>query len=167
MEGWKPKSLENKSFANIQELFVKAMKRVNTFVDYRTELVEENSKKAEAEIAQEKSSKRAREELEQESSKKHKVEEDTETSELQSLIEIVPDEEEVEIDAIPLATKPPTIVDWNIYKEGKKSYYQIIRADGKPMEDLDLILYGDLKTMFDPHVEDRFWRNQQDYRVLD
>ncbi|GJV27395.1 hypothetical protein Tco_1383843 [Tanacetum coccineum] len=107
------------------------MKRVNTFVDYRTELVEENSKKAEAEIAQEKSSKRAREELEQESSKKHKVKEDTETSELQCLIEIVPDEEEVEIDAIPLATKPPTIVDWNIYKEGKKSYYQIIRADGK------------------------------------
>ncbi|GJZ05339.1 hypothetical protein Tco_0538614, partial [Tanacetum coccineum] len=70
MEGWKPKSLKNKSFANIQELFDKAMKRVNTFVDYRTELVEENPKKAEAEIAQERSSKRAGEELEQESSKK-------------------------------------------------------------------------------------------------
>ncbi|GKE31858.1 gag-pol polyprotein, partial [Tanacetum coccineum] len=53
MEGWKPKSLKNKSFANIQELFDKAMKRVNTFVDNRTELVEESSKKAEAEIAQE------------------------------------------------------------------------------------------------------------------
>ncbi|GKA26806.1 hypothetical protein Tco_0712915 [Tanacetum coccineum] len=48
MEGWKPKSLKNKSFANIQELFDKAMKRVNTFVDYRTELVEESSKKAKA-----------------------------------------------------------------------------------------------------------------------
>ncbi|GKF25677.1 hypothetical protein Tco_0081571 [Tanacetum coccineum] len=53
MKGWKPKSLKNKSFANIQELFDKAMKRVNTFVDYRTELVEESSKKAEAEIAHE------------------------------------------------------------------------------------------------------------------
>ncbi|GJT08501.1 hypothetical protein Tco_0842963 [Tanacetum coccineum] len=31
MEGWKPKDLKNKSFANIQELFDKAMKRVNTF----------------------------------------------------------------------------------------------------------------------------------------
>ncbi|GKB84113.1 hypothetical protein Tco_0956385 [Tanacetum coccineum] len=40
MEGWKPKSLKNKSFANIQELFDKAMKRVNTFVDYRMSLVE-------------------------------------------------------------------------------------------------------------------------------
>ncbi|GKG57570.1 ribonuclease H-like domain-containing protein, partial [Tanacetum coccineum] len=53
MEGWKPKSLKNKSFANIQELFDKAMKRLNTFVNYRTELVEESSKKEEAEIANE------------------------------------------------------------------------------------------------------------------
>ncbi|GJV95634.1 hypothetical protein Tco_1547211 [Tanacetum coccineum] len=52
MKGWNPKSLKSKSFANIQELFDKAMKRVNTFVDYITELVEESSKKAEAEIAQ-------------------------------------------------------------------------------------------------------------------
>ncbi|GJX50163.1 hypothetical protein Tco_0277008 [Tanacetum coccineum] len=111
MEGWQPKSLKNKSFTNIQELFDKAMKRVNTFVDYRTELVEENSKKVEAEIAHERSSKRAFEELQQESIKKQKVDKDKETEELQSLIEIVLDEEEVAIDAIPLATKPPTIVD--------------------------------------------------------
>ncbi|GKA01437.1 hypothetical protein Tco_0674102 [Tanacetum coccineum] len=64
MEGWKPKDLKNKSFANIQELFDKARKRVNTFVDYKTELVEESSKKAEAETTQERSSKRAGEELE-------------------------------------------------------------------------------------------------------
>ncbi|GKB20211.1 RNA-directed DNA polymerase, eukaryota, partial [Tanacetum coccineum] len=36
MAGWKPKDLKNKSFANIQELFDKAFKRVNTFVDFRT-----------------------------------------------------------------------------------------------------------------------------------
>nr|GEU51116.1 hypothetical protein [Tanacetum cinerariifolium] len=46
------------------------------------------------------------------------------------LVKIIPDEEEVEIDAIPLAVKPPSIVDWKIHKEGKKSYYKIIRADG-------------------------------------
>ncbi|GJR18026.1 hypothetical protein Tco_0966553 [Tanacetum coccineum] len=57
-------SLKNKSFANIQELFDKAMKRVNTFVYYRTELVEESSKKAEVEIAHGSSLKRAGEELE-------------------------------------------------------------------------------------------------------
>ncbi|GKA70990.1 hypothetical protein Tco_0777129 [Tanacetum coccineum] len=35
------------------------------------------------------------------------------------------------------------------------------------VEDLDLVLYGDLKTMFDPHVEDQVWKNQSDYRVLE
>ncbi|GJZ77349.1 hypothetical protein Tco_0642021 [Tanacetum coccineum] len=41
MAGWKPKDLKTKSFANVQELFDKAMKRVNTFVDMDTELVGE------------------------------------------------------------------------------------------------------------------------------
>ncbi|GKC55250.1 hypothetical protein Tco_1077995 [Tanacetum coccineum] len=36
----------------------------------------------------------------------------------------------VKHDAIPLATKPPSIVDYKIIKEGKISIYQIIRADG-------------------------------------
>ncbi|GJV84953.1 hypothetical protein Tco_1524851 [Tanacetum coccineum] len=87
-------------------------------VDYQTELVEENLKKAKAEVM-EGSSKRAGTELEQESIKKQKVDEDTETVELQSLMQVIPYEEEVAINAIPLATKPLTIVNWKIHKEGK------------------------------------------------
>ncbi|GJW68908.1 hypothetical protein Tco_0123332, partial [Tanacetum coccineum] len=158
MEGWKHKDLKSKDFDSIKELFDKAFKR-------------------------------------------QKVDEDKDTSELQSLIEITPDEKEVTIDAIPLAVKSPSIVGWKIHKEGRKSYYQIMRADGKsqmymifshmlrsfsredlkdlyklvktkykltrPVEDLDLLLWGDLKTIFEPHVEDIVWRNQQDYKVLD
>ncbi|GKA54425.1 hypothetical protein Tco_0753374 [Tanacetum coccineum] len=63
--------------------------------------------------------------------KRQKVDEDKDTAELQSLMEVIPDKEEVAIDAVPLATKPPTIIDWKIHKEGKKSYNQIVRADGK------------------------------------
>ncbi|GJR01625.1 hypothetical protein Tco_0524609 [Tanacetum coccineum] len=84
--------------------------------------------------------------------------------------ELVEGSEEVAIDVIPLATKPPSIVDYKIHKEGKKTYYQIIRADGSskmPEEGYERVLWGDLKTMFDPHVEDQVWRNQQDYRALD
>ncbi|GJW49932.1 hypothetical protein Tco_0091283 [Tanacetum coccineum] len=51
-------------------------------------------------------------------------------TELQSIMEVIPDKEEVAVDTIPLATKPPSIVDWKIIKEGKIGYYQIIRADG-------------------------------------
>ncbi|GKE46297.1 hypothetical protein Tco_1477555 [Tanacetum coccineum] len=79
-------------------MFDKAFKRTNTFVEFKTDLVESSSK-------------RAGEELEQESTKKQKVDEDKDTTELQSLMEVIPDEEEVAIDAVPLAIKPITIVD--------------------------------------------------------
>ncbi|GJX14044.1 hypothetical protein Tco_0205802 [Tanacetum coccineum] len=120
------KDLKNKSFANIQELFDKDFKRVNTFVDFRTELVEgiemeESSKKSE--VMEESSSKRAGDEHQQESTKKQKMDDDQERAELQSLMNAIPDEEEVAVNAIPLATKPLSIVDWKIVKEGKISYY--------------------------------------------
>ncbi|GJU25257.1 hypothetical protein Tco_1163878 [Tanacetum coccineum] len=154
MEGKKLKVLKNKSFNSIKKMFDRAFNRVNTFVDFRIDMVEE----------------------------------------LQSLTEVIPDEEEVAINVIPLATKSSSIVDWKIHKEGKKSYYQIIRADGKsqmyrffsqmlksfsredledlyklvkakykstrPVEDLDLVLWNDLKTMFEPNVEDEVWKLQ-------
>ncbi|GJS88827.1 ribonuclease H-like domain-containing protein [Tanacetum coccineum] len=130
MAGYKQSQLKNKSFAEIQKLFDKAMTRVNMFVDKDTELVKESSKKAEAEMAQESSLKRAGDELEQEKEKKQKIDDDQEEAEMKKLIKVVPDEEEVAIDAIPLATKPPSIVDWKIAKEGKISLFQIIRANG-------------------------------------
>nr|GFB05673.1 hypothetical protein [Tanacetum cinerariifolium] len=40
MDRWKPRALKNKSFAEIQDLFNKAMKMVNMFVDMDTEVVE-------------------------------------------------------------------------------------------------------------------------------
>ncbi|GJT00074.1 hypothetical protein Tco_0821243 [Tanacetum coccineum] len=85
-------------------------------------------------MVQESSSKRAGEELEFDNSKKQKLDENVEAevddeAEMKKHMEIVPDDE-VAIDAIPLATKPPIIVDWKIIKEGKMGYFQIIRADG-------------------------------------
>ncbi|GJY18846.1 hypothetical protein Tco_0390337 [Tanacetum coccineum] len=118
MEGYKLNDLKLKDFDSIQEMFDRAFKRVNTFEDFRTELVEGKEKRAGTELAQE-------------ITKKQKVEDDKETTEIKKLMEIIPDEEEVAIDAIPLAVKSPSIVDWKIHKEGRKSYYQIIRADGK------------------------------------
>nr|GEX32331.1 hypothetical protein [Tanacetum cinerariifolium] len=61
--------------------------------------------------------------------KRQKVEDDKERAELKQLMKTIPDKEEVAIDAISLASSK--IVDWRINKEGKKSYYQIVRDDGK------------------------------------
>ncbi|GJT82358.1 hypothetical protein Tco_1056700 [Tanacetum coccineum] len=161
-----------------------AFKRVNIFVDYRTDLVEGSSKRAGDGLEQEVTKKQKVDDVQETT----KVDDDQEAAKIKELMKNFPDEEEVAIDAIPLATKPLTIVDWKIHKEGKKNYYQIIKADGslnmylvfshmlksfdkedfetlwklvkakyrstRPVEDLDLILWGDLKIMFEPHVED-------------
>ncbi|GKC80218.1 hypothetical protein Tco_1130992 [Tanacetum coccineum] len=170
MAGYKQSQLKNKSFADIQKLFDKAMTRVNMFVDMDTELVKESSKKAEAEMAQESSSKRVGEDLLQEFTKKQKVDDDKEKEDLKQCFEIVQDDE-VAIDAIPLDTKPPMIVDFQIHTKGKQGYYEIIRVDGtkhgntRSEEAYKRVLWGDLKVMFEPDIESEVWRNLQGHKV--
>ncbi|GKF25227.1 hypothetical protein Tco_0081121 [Tanacetum coccineum] len=53
MEGYKLQDLKLKGFDYIQEMFDRAFKRVNTFEDFRTKLVEGKEKRAGTELAQE------------------------------------------------------------------------------------------------------------------
>ncbi|GKB10294.1 hypothetical protein Tco_0844217 [Tanacetum coccineum] len=53
MEGYKLKNLKYKEFDFIQKMFDKAFQRVNTFEDFRTELVEGKEKRAGEELIQE------------------------------------------------------------------------------------------------------------------
>ncbi|GJV15308.1 hypothetical protein Tco_1360631 [Tanacetum coccineum] len=77
------------------KMFDKTFKRVNTFVEFRTDLVEETVE----------------------------VDNDQEAAKIKELIEIVPDKEEVAIDAIPLAVKPPIIkIRSNVGREEISSY---------------------------------------------
>nr|GFA45973.1 hypothetical protein [Tanacetum cinerariifolium] len=108
-------------------MFDKVYKRVNNFVDMNTENVEESLKKTQAEVT-EGNSKRAGQELEQERVKKQKVDEqvqakvaDDDTAELKRCLEIVPkDRDDVAIEATPISSKSPTIVNYKIYREGRK-----------------------------------------------
>ncbi|GJS86094.1 putative ribonuclease H-like domain-containing protein [Tanacetum coccineum] len=122
-----------------------------------------------------------------------------EKEDLKQCFEIVQDDE-VEINAIPLATKPTPIVNLQIHRKGRNGYYEIMRADGsaktyllfsqllkefdkedlenlwklvkakhgntRPEEGYERVLWGDLKTMFEHHVEDLIWRNLQGKKVL-
>nr|GEY56342.1 hypothetical protein [Tanacetum cinerariifolium] len=94
IDGWKTRALKNKSFADIQDLFNKAMKR------------------------------RAGDELEQEIAKKKRIEDENESAELKRCLEIVLyDGDNVTINATPLSSKSLIIVDYKIYKEGRKSLF--------------------------------------------
>ncbi|GKC31142.1 hypothetical protein Tco_1038436, partial [Tanacetum coccineum] len=113
------KDLKSKDFDSIKELFDKAFKRVNMFVDYRTDLVEGSLKRAGDELEQEVTKKKKVDDVQEIA----EVDDDQEATKIKELMKIIPDEEDVAIDVIPLATKLPTIVDWKIHKEGKKNYY--------------------------------------------
>ncbi|GKA92947.1 hypothetical protein Tco_0814933, partial [Tanacetum coccineum] len=125
-----------------------AFKRVNTFEDFRIELVEGKEKREETKLAQE-------------STKKQKVEDDEETTQIKKLMEIIPDEEEVAINAIPLVVNH-MLKSFNM--EDLETLYKLVKAkyeSTRPVEDLNLLLWGDLKTMFELHTEDKVWRKEQ------
>ncbi|GJR48396.1 hypothetical protein Tco_1316499 [Tanacetum coccineum] len=153
MAGYKHNQLKSKSYDEIQEMFDKEMKRVNTFVDMNTELVKSSETRTEG------SSKRAGDELESDNSKKQKIDEhveaekddDQEEAEMKKHIEIVKDDE-VAIDAIPLATKPPVIVKYKIVKEGKEdleTLWKLVKAkhgNTRPEDEYERVLWGDMKN---------------------
>ncbi|GJV78686.1 hypothetical protein Tco_1514556 [Tanacetum coccineum] len=43
---------------------------------------------------------------------------------------VIVNDDEIAIDDIPLATKPPVIVEYKLLKEGITRHYQLIRANG-------------------------------------
>nr|GEZ81460.1 hypothetical protein [Tanacetum cinerariifolium] len=190
MVGFTHNQLKNIIFNEVQKAFDKTMSWINSFVPMDSKLVKDK-----AVLTQESSSKRAEDELDQERSKKQKVKDDKEQKELKQCLEIILDDgDDVTIDATPLSIKT-LIIDYKIYKEGKKSYFQNFRADGnsqmyltfskmlknfnredlevlwrlvkdrfvkiKLVDDMDSFLLHTLKTMFEHHVEDIVWRNQQ------
>ncbi|GJZ56582.1 hypothetical protein Tco_0611775 [Tanacetum coccineum] len=80
--------------------------------------------------------KRVGKEQQEESSKKQKVEEEKESEEVEEDDEVklkklfvFKKDEDIAIDAIPLATKLQVIIDYKLHKEGMLVHYQLIRAD--------------------------------------
>ncbi|GJX57837.1 hypothetical protein Tco_0287734 [Tanacetum coccineum] len=96
-----------------------------------------------------------------------KVDDDKEEAEMKKHMEIVPDDE-VAIDAIPLATKPPIIMLQNIDREDLETLWKLVKAKHgltRPEEGYERVLWGDLKVMFEPDVESEVWRNLQGHKV--
>ncbi|GJS55584.1 hypothetical protein Tco_0628946 [Tanacetum coccineum] len=126
----------------------KAQKRsqMSTYLKHM-ETQETNEKKVEGSEEKAKSSrkkslgkKRAVREQQLESPKRQKLGDDKETDEHEEVEAddtaelkkhlVIKKDDDIAIDVIPLATKPPVIVDYKLLKEGIMVHYQLIRADG-------------------------------------
>nr|GEY40914.1 hypothetical protein [Tanacetum cinerariifolium] len=144
-------------------LFNNTIKWIDSFIPMDTKLVKSSEKAVKgsekttesSKKAEEVSSKRAGDNLEQEDTKRQRIEEENEYAELKRCLEIIPkDDDDVTIEATPLSSKSPTIVDYKIYKEGRKSFFKII----KKMVDYEVEMAYDLLRLIRRQINEGYGR---------
>ncbi|GKB34399.1 hypothetical protein Tco_0879341 [Tanacetum coccineum] len=108
--------------------------------------------------------------------KRQKMEEDAEKEELKGFLDIIP-REEVPIEVESLSTKRDgSSKNYKVLSEMLEDFdrqdveelYRLVRemySVSRP-EGYDLMLWGDLHTLFDPNEEDEIWKNQHEYNVI-
>ncbi|GJW82772.1 hypothetical protein Tco_0155917 [Tanacetum coccineum] len=140
--------LKSKSFKEIQKLYKKEQQWINDFVP----MSDDSGKKDDTSSKQaESSKKRPRAEHDEESVKKQKLQDDAEKEELRACLDIVLGHDIV-FDVESLATKYP-IVDWKTHILTENMILVKERYDTTSPVGYDLLLWGDLKTLFEPfHV---------------
>ncbi|GKB68272.1 hypothetical protein Tco_0929684 [Tanacetum coccineum] len=180
MGGYTYKQLKGKSFDEIQKLFDKEMKKVNTFVAMGSEVQESKEKNKEGREETTKGGRKrdAWKEKERERRSRKTFSQRNSKS---------------------LEEKKKMIIDYKLHKEGVLVHYQLIRADGsskryssmirmlqgidrkdlealwrivkakygdtRPENEFERVLYRDLKVMFEPDIKSDIWRMLQGYRV--
>ncbi|GJZ23877.1 hypothetical protein Tco_0561336 [Tanacetum coccineum] len=148
--------LKHKNFEEVQKLYEREKKWIDDFkpIDDSSQQQAESTKK------------RPRAGFKEESSKKQKLGEDNdaEKEELRDSMDVVP-RDDVVIDVESLATKYP-IVDWKTHILNENMMLVNERYETTSPEGYDLLLWGDLKTLFEPNKKDEIWKNQQDYNLI-
>nr|GEV45002.1 hypothetical protein [Tanacetum cinerariifolium] len=126
--GYKQSYFKGMKYTDIRPIFERVWDQIHTFVPKDSEIEKEVMKRSGFNLQQESSKKQKLDEQTEEEAEAQ-ADIDQEIKEMKLFVKVVPDED-IAIDAIPLATKPPVIVEYKIVKEGKISTYHIRRADG-------------------------------------
>ncbi|GJV61135.1 hypothetical protein Tco_1467235 [Tanacetum coccineum] len=108
--------------------------------------------------------------------KRQKLEEDAEKEELKGFLDIIPREDVAE-DVESLSTKGDgSSKNYKVLSEMLEDFdrqdveelYRLVkeRYSASRPEGYDLMLWGDLHTLFEPDEEDEIWKNQHEYNVI-
>nr|GEV58989.1 hypothetical protein [Tanacetum cinerariifolium] len=118
-------------YEDIIPLFERIWDQIHTFIPKDFEIEREVIKRAGFDLQQERSKKQRLDQQTEETGEEAKAQgnSDQKVEELKLYMRIIP-EEDIAIEAIPLAIKPSVIIEYKIVKEGKISTYHITRADG-------------------------------------
>ncbi|GKC30912.1 hypothetical protein Tco_1038206 [Tanacetum coccineum] len=138
----------------------------NRMITYLKHMDDDSQQQAES------TKKRPRADSEEESSKKQKLEEDNDAKkeELRDGMDVVP-RDDVAINVESLATKYPIISSEMLDDFDRQDVIDLHRLvneryETTSPEGYDLLLWGDLKILFEPNEEDEIWKNQQDYNLI-
>nr|GEV26188.1 putative ribonuclease H-like domain-containing protein [Tanacetum cinerariifolium] len=147
-------------------LYEREQKWINDFVPMDSEEINDSEQQVES------NKKRSRADHDKESVKKQKLEEDdAEKEKLRACLDIVL-VNDIAIDVESLATKYP-IVDWKTHTltenmiQDIMDLYRLVkeRYETAIPEGYDLLLWGDLITLFEPS-EEVIWKAQQEYNLI-
>nr|GEY69195.1 hypothetical protein [Tanacetum cinerariifolium] len=116
-EGYKQSYFKGIKYEDIRPIFKRVWDQIHTFLLTDYEIEKEVMKRSGFHLQQE-SSKKQKLDEQTEEEVEAQVDRDQEVKKMKLYMRIVPDEE-IAIDAIPLATKPLVIMEYKIVKEGK------------------------------------------------
>ncbi|GKE01586.1 hypothetical protein Tco_1389569 [Tanacetum coccineum] len=169
--GYKQSFFKGMNYEEIRPIFEKVWDQTHTFVPMDSEDKEKGTEKKYGGTRKKTlAKKRVGEKQSDQSAKRHKTEYDTEKEELKDYLDIVPGEE-FAMDFESLAIKFQ-IIDWKTHVLAKNfmilDLHMLVKArymTSSP-KGYDLMLWGDLKTLFKPDEEDEVWNNQHEYNLI-
>ncbi|GJS15703.1 ribonuclease H-like domain, reverse transcriptase, RNA-dependent DNA polymerase [Tanacetum coccineum] len=153
---YKRNQLKGRSYKEIQKLFDKAYKQVNSFVPMDSEMVKSSETRTEG------SSKRAGDELESDKSKKQKIDEHIDKDGRMGYFKLI------RADGSSKRYSSMIKMLQDIDREDLETLWKLVKAkhgNTRPEEDYERVLWGDLKVMFEPDIKSEIWRNLQGYKV--
>ncbi|GJZ68783.1 putative ribonuclease H-like domain-containing protein [Tanacetum coccineum] len=160
--GYKMNYFKGIKYEDIRPIFEKVWDQIQFFAPMDSEKEKGSEKKGSRKKSL--AMKRAGEKQSEESTKRQKIEDDIEKEELKAYLDQVLREEfAMEIES--LATKY-LIIDWKTHVLTENFMLVKARYMTSSPEGYDLMLWGDLKTLFEPDEEDEVWRNQQGYNLI-
>ncbi|GJT54229.1 ribonuclease H-like domain-containing protein [Tanacetum coccineum] len=171
--GYKMNYFKGMKYEDIRPIFEKVWDQNQSFVPMDSEDKEKGSKKkAGGSRKKTLARKRVGEKQSDQSAKRQKTEYEKEKEELKAYLDLVP-REEFAMEIKCLATKYP-IVDWKTYVlietfiQDVMDLHRLVeeRYPTSRLEGYDLMLWGDLKILFQPDEEDEVWRHQHEYNLI-
>ncbi|GKE01733.1 hypothetical protein Tco_1389716 [Tanacetum coccineum] len=150
--GYKQSHFKGMSYEDIRLIFERVWDQNHAFVLKDSEIENEYKK-------------RSREDSNEDNAKKQKLEDDAEKEELRDSMDVVPRDDitiDVEADGSSKYYKIFSEMLDDFERQDVMDLHRVVQEmyDTTSLEGYDLLLWGDLKILFEPNEEDEIWKNQ-------